>query len=252
MDRTLYYYNTNAREYVNSTLHIDMTEIQNLFLGKMKPFGKILDFGCGSGRDALAFINKGYSVDAVDASHEICRLASEILPVPVRQMYFSDLKATDKYDGIWACASLLHLDVSEMKEVMFNGRNIMPNSPEDLTKVVNFLNGKADVDLTNCTKPHIVETYKNGTSWYRVYSDGWCEQGGKYTVTASYGYYTINLLKSYLNTEYNIQLTAGLTSYDRSILYSIPSVTSSSFQMYFSGSASDTHTGDWQTCGYIS
>ncbi len=119
MDRTLYYYNTNAREYVNGTLHVDMTEIQNLFLGKITPMGKILDFGCGSGRDALAFIEKGYSVDAIDGSPELCRLASEILPVPVRKMYFHELKAVDRYDGIWACASLLHLDAIEMKEVMF-------------------------------------------------------------------------------------------------------------------------------------
>ena len=67
------------------------------------------------------------------------------------------------------------------------------------------MNGKADVDLSNCTKPYVTATYVNETSWWRLWSDKWCEQGGFYANTANQG--TVNLLKSYANTNYNVQLT---------------------------------------------
>ena len=70
----------------------------------------------------------------------------------------------------------------------------------DIDQIATDLNGKADVDLTNCTKPHVVETYVNGTSWYRVYSDGWCEQGG-YVGTGP-APTTVTLLKQMADTNY--------------------------------------------------
>ena len=69
----------------------------------------ILDFGCGSGRDAKYFLKRGYRVEAADGSIKMCRAAEELAGIPVRQMRFQELREEKKYDGIWACASVLHL-----------------------------------------------------------------------------------------------------------------------------------------------
>lgn len=120
----------------------------------------------------------------------------------------------------------------------------------DIDEVMTDLNGKADVDLTNCTKPHIVETYVNGTSWYRIYSDGWCEQGGAYTTSFSNNWIKINLVKSYGNTNYQIFSLGNVTS---SGTYSVTTrtsdKTSSSFYIGSSGSLGSGFY--WQACGYI-
>ena len=78
----------------------------------------ILDFGCGSGRDTKYFLEQEYSVDAVDGSKELCKLASEYTGIKVTNMLFRELTEVDKYDGIWACSSILHLPIDELTAVM--------------------------------------------------------------------------------------------------------------------------------------
>lgn len=51
----------------------------------------------------------------------------------------------------------------------------------------------------------VVETFQDGTDWYRVWSDGWCEQGGYKGSTSVNS--TVNLLKNYIDTNYSIQTT---------------------------------------------
>lgn len=114
---TLEYYNTNATNFVHGTVKVDFQETQERFLKHIPPRGRILDFGCGSGRDAKYFHDRGYDVDAVDGSEELCKLACEYTGLNVRQMLFSDLDAANEYDGIWACASILHLSSSELRDV---------------------------------------------------------------------------------------------------------------------------------------
>ncbi len=112
----------------------------------------------------------------------------------------------------------------------------------DIDEIATDLNGKADVDLSNCTKPHITDTYVNGTSWYRVYSDGWCEQGGSATE-----YTTINLLKTYANTNYTI---IALPPFEDSSGIAYSNKTTSSFQLKYGSSTGNTGLL-WMTCGYI-
>lgn len=76
-----------------------------------------MDFGCGSGRDTKYFLDKGYSVDAIDGSAEFARLASEYAQIEVKQMLFQELDAVECYDGIWACSSILHLTYEELLDV---------------------------------------------------------------------------------------------------------------------------------------
>ena len=77
-----------------------------------------MDFGCGSGRDTLEFLKRGYQVDATDGSTEMCKLTTEYTGISVRQMLFQELNEIEKYDGIWACASILHLPKNELKNVL--------------------------------------------------------------------------------------------------------------------------------------
>lgn len=121
----------------------------------------------------------------------------------------------------------------------------------DIDEIATDLNGKADIDLSNCTKPHIVETYVNGTSWYRVYSDGWCEQGGMQTTNLTNNNATVLLLKTMSNTNYSIQISPLKASSSNSYnLCSYGDVTTSSFKIYAQGSIGSTQS--WQVCGYIS
>ena len=118
MTKTLDYYNENARSFSDQTQNVDFAKTQERFLKLMPPQGSILDFGCGSGRDTKYFLEKGYLVDAVDGSEELCRIASDFTGIHVQQMLFQDLDAVAQYDGIWACSSILHLKKEELRAVL--------------------------------------------------------------------------------------------------------------------------------------
>lgn len=115
---TIDYYNKNAKQFISGTISADMHITQDKFLSYLKPNAEILDFGCGSGRDTKYFTELGYQVTAIDGSEEICRLASEYTGIAVRRMMFQELSDIDKYDGIWACSSILHLSGKEIEKVL--------------------------------------------------------------------------------------------------------------------------------------
>lgn len=117
-DKTISYYNLNAKEFVSGTVSVDFEFMQKKFTGRLPEKSVILDFGCGSGRDTKYFISQGYQVDAVDGSIELCRLASEYTGIEVKNMFFNELAQVEKYEGIWACSSILHLPLNELAEVM--------------------------------------------------------------------------------------------------------------------------------------
>lgn len=54
----------------------------------------------------------------MDGSEQLCQIASELTGIKVRQMLFHELEVNEKYDGIWACASILHLQKKELKEIL--------------------------------------------------------------------------------------------------------------------------------------
>ena len=118
MNKTLEYYNNNAGTFAESTQEVAFAEMQDGFLEYIPKGGYILDFGCGSGRDAKYFKEKGFRVDAVDGSEEMVRVAADHSGLPVRRMLFQELDAVEEYDGIWACSSILHLDHTELTAVM--------------------------------------------------------------------------------------------------------------------------------------
>lgn len=120
---TLDYYNLNAYDYFNNSLDADMSEVYKRFLFYLKEKDLILDFGCGSGRDSKYFLDNGYNVDSVDGSLELCNLATKYLNKEVICMKFEDLDVVDKYDGVWACSSLLHVKKEELKNILVKIRN---------------------------------------------------------------------------------------------------------------------------------
>ena len=117
-NQTLQYYDQNAEQFVTGTLAADMADTRKRFLDCLPAGALILDFGCGSGRDTKAFLEAGYRVDATDGSQEICEKATALTGIRVKRMLFTELDAKDTYDGIWACASILHQNKSELADVL--------------------------------------------------------------------------------------------------------------------------------------
>ena len=116
--QTLDYYNQNSASFISGTINADMEETRRKFLKKLPANARILDLGCGSGRDTKAFLELGYDVDAADGSAELCRSASEYTGIPVKQLLFGELDAKESYDGIWACASILHLSRPDLADAL--------------------------------------------------------------------------------------------------------------------------------------
>ena len=110
-EKTINYYNQNAASFASGTQDADMEELRRKFADKLRAESFILDFGCGSGRDTRAFLSDGFRVEALDGSEELCRIAEQYCGIPVRQMHFQDFSEKNRYDGIWACASILHLSM---------------------------------------------------------------------------------------------------------------------------------------------
>lgn len=117
LNKTINYYDTNAKEFVEGTLNVNFKATQDKFINKLPAKGYILDFGCGSGRDTKYFLAKDFNVDAIDGSIELCKIASEYTNIKVRHMYFNELSIVNKYDGIWACSSILHLSLDDLVDV---------------------------------------------------------------------------------------------------------------------------------------
>jgi SAM-dependent methyltransferase len=115
MDETTRYYRQFASEFFDSTVAVDMSPIRDRFAAMLAWQAlAILDAGCGSGRDAKAFSEQGFRVSAFDASPELAERASSHCGFAVDVRSFHDVDDVHAYDGIWCCASLLHVEPTEM------------------------------------------------------------------------------------------------------------------------------------------
>ncbi|ODA40892.1 class I SAM-dependent methyltransferase [Desulfosporosinus sp. BG] len=112
------YYNKNAHDFYNNTVNADMSEHYKRFEKHLILGSRILDAGCGSGRDSLYFHTKGYKVDAFDASDAMVNLSSQLTGLSVHHARFEDVMFEDKFNGIWACASLLHIGREAIRGVL--------------------------------------------------------------------------------------------------------------------------------------
>jgi superfamily II DNA or RNA helicase/SAM-dependent methyltransferase/SOS-response transcriptional repressor LexA len=118
MDNTDQHYEQFAAEFFGSTVNVDMTEIRHRFIARLSPRAHILDAGCGSGRDAKAFAEAGFQVTAFDASAALAQLASAHCGFEVAVRRFEDVEEIEAFDGIWCCASLLHVPLAAMPDIL--------------------------------------------------------------------------------------------------------------------------------------
>lgn len=120
MDKTLEYYNQAAQDYTADTLNADVSELYPFFLTHLPPNAYIMDLGCGPGRDSKYFLEKGYRVLSVDGAQEFCKLASQLTGQAALCQTFENIDFTEEFDGIWACASILHVPMSGLPKVIGN------------------------------------------------------------------------------------------------------------------------------------
>lgn len=111
---TIEFYNQKADDFFDQTIGIDMSPLYERFLDLIPKGGHVLDAGCGSGRDSKAFLEHGLRVTAFDASEALASKASALLEQNVRCCRFDEITETELYDGVWACASLLHVSPDAM------------------------------------------------------------------------------------------------------------------------------------------
>ena len=118
MSLTDKYYKDNSKEFILGTKDCNMSVQYNFFLKYLnKDSKRILDLGFGSGRDSLYFKSLGYDIYAIDPVEEFCKYARDlgldnIYNITAEEMTFDSL-----FDGIWACASLLHIESNKLIDV---------------------------------------------------------------------------------------------------------------------------------------
>ena len=111
-----------------------------------------------------------------------------------------------------------------------------------------MFNGKADVDTPSIQAPYLKTTYVNGTSWYRIWSDGWCEQGGELGSGSS----VVTFLKPFKDTNYIALISGADENYN--IVYITSKRTTTSMTAVAKQSNGNSYTKSvkhWRVCGYI-
>ena len=131
-EETKLFYNLTAEEnanewYENCMLMPSIEEFVSLLPEKPR----VLDLGCGGGYESMRLTNAGAQVVGVDFSEESIRIATERCPeVQFELMDFRQLdgEKLGKFDGVFACASLIHISQEELPGVFAQMRNILnPN-----------------------------------------------------------------------------------------------------------------------------
>ncbi len=112
------YYDKNAQDFYERTINADVQDLYQKFLKHVPKQGRILDAGCGVGRDSKFFLSKGYEVVAFDGSLEMVKMASNLLGKDALHMFFQDMNFPSEFDAIWANASLLHVPYENLRKVI--------------------------------------------------------------------------------------------------------------------------------------
>jgi len=120
MNSTIDYYDRNADEYFAHTSGVTFDEIYRRFLKYIPQGGRIMDLGCGSGRDVKWFCDHGYEAYGLDASEELAKRATNTFGITVSTGLVEDWIADEPFDGIWCCATLMHLDDRALEQFFKN------------------------------------------------------------------------------------------------------------------------------------
>lgn len=112
------FYEDHAAEYFKRTVAVDMSRLYDRFLALLPPGGRILDAGCGSGRDLRHFVKCGFRAMGMDTSTSLVDLAKSYSGAPCIVGRLESMDFASAFDGIWACASLLHLPKSMLASAL--------------------------------------------------------------------------------------------------------------------------------------
>ena len=112
------YYDDHAEEFFQNTYMVDMHDLYEPFLKLLPKNARILDVGCGSGRDSQNFLKLGYDVVPFDGSSEMVTLSSDLLGIEVLHRRYEDVDFNNEFDGIWACASFVHISGDELQKIL--------------------------------------------------------------------------------------------------------------------------------------
>lgn len=123
--KTDQFYDSHALDYASRTVSADMSKFHDQFLLELPRTARILDAGCGSGRDLKAFVERGYNAFGLDASPSLVEVARKYSGATCTVGRMEEINTNEKFDAIWACASLLHFSRSEMKLVLQRFRQAM-------------------------------------------------------------------------------------------------------------------------------
>jgi len=114
---TLRFYNHEAETYCRRTGNIS-SPLLPIFLSRLTPGAKILELGCGSGRDTVEMLRQGYDVTPTDGSPEMALQAERRFQRPVLVLEFGEIEGEACFDGVWASACLLHVPLGCLGEVL--------------------------------------------------------------------------------------------------------------------------------------
>lgn len=164
MRSTIDYYNRIADSYYWTTVGIDMSKLRNAFAAYLPAEARVIDLGCGSGRDVMAFGDMGHEASGLDASKELVELAKERLEVKASVGDMVTWRASEPYDGIWCCASLIHLNEEEKKRFFGNLQyNLKPGGVIYISVKEGIETGTDEegVYTSNCTTEEL-KSFLNG------------------------------------------------------------------------------------------
>ncbi|WP_338721194.1 class I SAM-dependent methyltransferase [Devosia sp. XK-2] len=123
-DETLRFYADNAATYAQHRTRPTLERLET-FLAALPAGARILELGCGNGMDAQYMLAQGFDVDATDGTPELVAEAHKRVGERARMMRFEEIDATEAYDGVWACASLLHVPAADLSDILSRIRRAM-------------------------------------------------------------------------------------------------------------------------------
>jgi len=171
---TIGFYDADPEGYSAKTFGADMSPTRDRFLRFVRPGCRIIDLGCGSGRDSLAFHRMGYAVTPIDGSEGMCRIARRNTGLEVRHLMFGDLDYESEFDAAWAFGTLLHLPSAELPGVLAKIRRaLVPGGVLLMSFKEGEFEGERDgrhyTDMTQGSLRDLAES--NGFAVLEIWSD---------------------------------------------------------------------------------
>lgn len=144
---SLNYYEENANSLISRYESADVSEVQQLLLKTFEKNSKLLEIGCGSGRDASFMTKHNFDVTAIDGSKNMIEEAKKIHPELSQKLFHktlpNDLEFNQTFDGIYSIATLMHLLKNDIEKAISKIHNLLNQNGKFLMSVSLF---RDDID----------------------------------------------------------------------------------------------------------